>query len=30
MNPYHVGGDFGVTAGMICGELARMINPDIT
>ncbi len=30
VNPYHVGGDFGVTAGMICGELARMINPEIT
>ncbi len=30
VNPYHVGGDFGVTAGMICGEIARMINPEVT
>lgn len=27
VNPYHVGGDFGLTAGMIGTELARMINP---
>ena len=30
VNPAHVGGDFGVTAGMLCAEVARMINPDIT
>jgi len=30
VNPYHVGGDFGVTAGMVCFEVARMINPDVT
>lgn len=29
-NPAHVGGDFGVTAGMLCAEVARMINPDIS
>ncbi|MBN2734327.1 MAG: S1 RNA-binding domain-containing protein [Methanomicrobiaceae archaeon] len=29
VNPYHVGGDFGVTAGMLGAELARMINPAI-
>ncbi|MBR1369427.1 phosphoesterase [Methanocalculus chunghsingensis] len=29
VNPYHVEGDFGITAGMIGTELARMINPDI-
>lgn len=29
-NPAHVGGDFGVTAGMLCAEIARMINPDIS
>lgn len=29
VNPYHVGGDFGLTAGMIGTELARMINPDV-
>lgn len=30
VNPAHVGGDFGVTAGMLCAEIARMINPDIS
>lgn len=30
VNPYHVGGDFGITAGMLGTELARMINPDVT
>ncbi|MCK4459446.1 MAG: DHH family phosphoesterase [Methanosarcinales archaeon] len=30
VNPYHVGGDFGITAGMLCFEIARMINPDVT
>ncbi|HWR25617.1 MAG TPA: DHH family phosphoesterase, partial [Methanosarcina sp.] len=30
VNPAHVGGDFGVTAGMLCAEVARMINPEIT
>ncbi|MCP1714596.1 RecJ-like exonuclease [Methanocalculus alkaliphilus] len=29
VNPYHANGDFGLTAGMIGTELARMINPDI-
>jgi RecJ-like exonuclease len=29
VNPAHVGGDFGVTAGMLCAEVARMINPEI-
>ncbi|WP_174590196.1 DHH family phosphoesterase [Methanocella conradii] len=29
VNPYHVGADFGITAGMLGTELARMINPDI-
>ena len=29
VNPYHVDGDFGVTAGMLGAELARMIYPDI-
>jgi len=29
VNPYHVGGDFGITAGMIGTELARMINPEV-
>ena len=29
VNPYHVGGDFGVTAGMLGGELARMICPSV-
>lgn len=26
VNPYHVGGDFGITAGMLGTEVARMIN----
>lgn len=30
VNPYHAGGDFGITAGMLGTELARMINPDVT
>jgi len=30
VNPAQVGGDFGVTAGMLCAEVARMINPEIT
>ncbi|MCQ1535422.1 phosphoesterase [Methanosarcina sp. KYL-1] len=30
VNPAHVGGDFGVTAGMLCAEVARMINPDVS
>ncbi len=30
VNPYHAGGDFGITAGMLGMELARMINPDVT
>lgn len=29
VNPAHVGGDFGITAGMLCMEVARMINPNI-
>ncbi|MBP2132311.1 RecJ-like exonuclease [Methanomicrobium sp. W14] len=29
VNPYHAGGDFGVTAGMLGAELARMIYPGI-
>ncbi|MCQ1537570.1 S1 RNA-binding domain-containing protein [Methanocalculus taiwanensis] len=29
VNPYHVDGDFGITAGMIGTELARMINPSV-
>ncbi|WOF16081.1 S1 RNA-binding domain-containing protein [Methanoplanus sp. FWC-SCC4] len=29
VNPYHVGGDFGVTAGMLGAELARMIYPAV-
>ncbi|MDN7024438.1 S1 RNA-binding domain-containing protein [Methanoculleus sp. FWC-SCC1] len=29
VNPYHVGGDFGITAGMLGTEIARMINPDV-
>ena len=29
VNPYHVGGDFGVTAGMLGTELARLISPDV-
>jgi RecJ-like exonuclease len=30
VNPAHVGGDFGQTAGMLSTEVARMINPDVT
>lgn len=30
VNPYHVGGDFGVTAGMLGTEIARLISPDVT
>jgi RecJ-like exonuclease len=29
VNPYHVGGDFGITSGMLGTELARMIYPGI-
>ncbi|HJJ31184.1 MAG TPA: OB-fold nucleic acid binding domain-containing protein [Methanocorpusculum sp.] len=29
VNPYHVGGDFGVTAGMLGTELARLISPEV-
>ncbi len=29
VNPYHVGGDFGLTSGMLGTEVARMINPAI-
>ncbi len=29
VNPYHVGGDFGITAGMLGTEIARMINPAV-
>ncbi|MDO5844659.1 MAG: OB-fold nucleic acid binding domain-containing protein [Methanocorpusculum sp.] len=29
VNPYHVGGDFGVTAGMLGTEIARLINPSV-
>jgi RecJ-like exonuclease len=28
VNPYHAGGDFGITAGMLGTEIARLINPD--
>ena len=30
VNPAHVGGDFGITTGMLGTEIARMINPDVT
>ncbi len=30
VNPYLVGEDYSVTTGMLCVELARMIDPDIT
>ncbi|NLI61945.1 MAG: DHH family phosphoesterase [Methanosarcinaceae archaeon] len=30
VNPYKVGGDFGLTAGMLCTEVARLINPDVS
>lgn len=29
VNPYHVGGDFGITAGMLGCEIARMVNPAV-
>ncbi|HJJ98933.1 MAG TPA: phosphoesterase [Methanocorpusculum sp.] len=29
VNPYRVGGDFGVTAGMLGTEIARLINPAV-
>jgi RecJ-like exonuclease len=29
VNPYHVGGDFGITAGMLGTEIARLINPSV-
>ena len=29
VNPAHVGGDFGITTGMLATEIARMINPDV-
>ncbi|HJJ47505.1 MAG TPA: OB-fold nucleic acid binding domain-containing protein [Methanocorpusculum sp.] len=29
VNPYHVGGDFGVTAGMLGTEIARLILPGV-
>ena len=29
VNPYHVGGDFGITAGMLGAEVARLINPKV-
>ena len=29
VNPYHVGGDYGVTAGMLGTEVARMVNPSV-
>lgn len=29
VNPYHVGGDYGITAGMLGAEIARMINPKV-
>ena len=29
VNPYHVGGDFGITAGMLGTEVARLINPRV-
>lgn len=29
VNPYHVGGDFGITAGMLGTEVARLINPNV-
>jgi len=29
VNPYHVGGDFGITAGMLGTEIARLVNPSI-
>ncbi|NLZ30860.1 MAG: S1 RNA-binding domain-containing protein, partial [Methanomicrobiales archaeon] len=29
VNPYHVGGDYGLTAGMLGAEIARLINPAV-
>ncbi|HWQ66767.1 MAG TPA: DHH family phosphoesterase [Methanospirillum sp.] len=29
VNPYHVGGDYGVTAGMLGTEIARLISPRV-
>jgi RecJ-like exonuclease len=29
VNPYHVGGDFGVTSGMLGVEIARLIHPSV-
>jgi RecJ-like exonuclease len=29
VNPYHAGGDFGITAGMLGTEVARLINPRV-
>ena len=29
VNPYHEGGDFGITSGMLGTEIARMVNPAI-
>lgn len=29
VNPYHVNGDYGITAGMLGTEIARLINPHI-
>lgn len=29
VNPYHAGGDFGVTAGMLASEIARLIHPPV-
>ncbi len=29
VNPYHVGGDYGITAGMLGTEVARMVNPAV-
>ncbi|MDD1679554.1 MAG: OB-fold nucleic acid binding domain-containing protein, partial [Methanomicrobiales archaeon] len=28
VNPYHVGGDFGITSGMLGTEIARLVNPS--
>ncbi len=28
-NPYHVGGDYGITAGMLGTEVARLVNPAV-
>jgi len=29
VNPYHVGGDYGITAGMLGTEIARLVNPAV-